>query len=50
MNHKNQITAASYIGNALKIFVTKLIQHPDYYNTKHDHKTKRRYRHNNKAW
>ena len=50
MNHKNHITPVRFISNALKVFLFKLTQPADYYNTKYDYKTKRRQRHNNEQW
>ena len=50
MNQKNHFIPIDFLGNMLKTFVSKLTQHPDYYNIKCDYKNKRRYRHNNKQW
>ena len=47
MNAKNHITPVHFIGHALKNFVLKLTQNPDYYyNNKNYSRSKNKYRHN----
>jgi len=46
MNTKTNISPVHFIGHALKTFVLKLTQNPDYYyNSKNYNKLKNKYRH-----
>lgn len=50
MSTKNHIAPIHFVGNILKVFVTKLMQNPEYYPIKHHLKHKERHKHHNNMW
>ena len=50
MNYRDN-TPIIFLGKKLKVLVSKLLQNPEYYPTKYNSKTKRRFgKHNESMW
>jgi len=49
MNNKQNILPV-FIGRVIKNFLTKVMENPDYYYSKHHNRMKRKYRHSERTW